>query len=164
MFHCRLVAHRGEKKAGKTSGGGTACAVGLFLHKSVRCPTDAAKRRSYHPSAAKMRLRRSDVGRLCAPIPIIFPSGLAAGRREVIMSTHIIVLPCWSTASFGDTADTSPLELSALGEHLDLCKALTGRLFPVQCVAEGMHAFVAARFVTTLVVIALVFGVGSLMS
>ena len=30
--------------------------------------------------------------------------------------------PNWSTASFGDAVDTSPMELSALGEHLHLCR------------------------------------------
>lgn len=78
------------------------------------------------------------------------------------MNTNVIVTPSWSTASFGDTADTSPMELSALGEHLDLCRGSRGRLFALHCVAQAMHGFVAARFVTTLVVVALLIGVGSL--
>lgn len=78
------------------------------------------------------------------------------------MSTNVITSPCWSTASFGDAADTSPTELSALGEHLDLCRGSRGRLFAVHCVAQTMHGFVAARFVTTLVVIVLLIGVGVL--
>jgi hypothetical protein len=45
------------------------------------------------------------------------------------MQTPIQSGPHWSTASFGDTADTSPMELSALGDHLDLCRGLRGRLF-----------------------------------
>ena len=80
------------------------------------------------------------------------------------MNVPSIAIPCWSTASFGDTADTSTMELSALGEHLDLCNALAGRLFAVRCVAEVTHAFVAARFVTTLVVIAALIGIGFMMS
>mgnify|MGYP001603623809 FL=1 len=78
------------------------------------------------------------------------------------MSTRIISAPRWSTASFGDTADTSPMELSALGNHLDLCQGARGRLFTLHCVAEIMNRFVAPRFVTTLVVVALVIGLGSL--
>lgn len=78
------------------------------------------------------------------------------------MSTPVIVTPFWSTASFGDAADISPLELSALGEHLALCRGARGRLFALQCAAQTMHGFVAARFVTTLVVVALLIGVGSL--
>lgn len=70
--------------------------------------------------------------------------------------------PCWSTASFGDAVDTSPMELSALGEHLHLCRSLSGRLFVLRCGAEAVQGFVAARFVTTLVVLTLVIGIGSL--
>lgn len=80
------------------------------------------------------------------------------------MTTNITTTPCWSTASFGDAADTSPMELSALGEHLDLCRGSNDRLFALQCVAQTLHGFVASRFVTTLVVVALLIGVASLVS
>ncbi len=79
------------------------------------------------------------------------------------MNRDTTVNPCWSTASFGESADTSPMELSALGEHLDVCKGTRGRLFAMHCVAETVHGFVAARFVTTLAVVALLIGVASLM-
>ena len=78
------------------------------------------------------------------------------------MSNPIIATPFWHTASFGDAADISAKELSALGEHLDLCKGSYGRLFALQCAVQTMHGFVAARFVTTLVVVALLIGVSSL--
>lgn len=78
------------------------------------------------------------------------------------MNTNDIVTPSWSTASFGDVADTSPMELAALGEHLDLCKVSHGRVFALHCFAETMMGFVAARFVTTLVLVALMIAVGSL--
>ena len=78
------------------------------------------------------------------------------------MNTNVIVPRCWSTASFGDAASTSPMELSALGEHLNLCRGARGRLFALHCVAQTMHGFVAARFVTTLVLVALLIGVASL--
>lgn len=78
------------------------------------------------------------------------------------MNTNIIIPPCWSTAAFGDAAGTSSMELSVLGDHLDLCTGSHSRLFALQCVAESMKGFVAARFVTTLVVVALVIGVASL--
>ena len=80
------------------------------------------------------------------------------------MNNDILAAPAWTTASFGDSADTSPMELSALGEHLHLCKGSRGRLFALHCVAETMHGFVAARFVTTLVVVALLIGVVSLLA
>ena len=78
------------------------------------------------------------------------------------MNSHVTA-PRWTTSSYGDAADTSPMELSALGEHLDLCKGSRGHLFTLQCVAETMNGFVAPRFVTTVVVIALLIGVGSLL-
>ena len=78
------------------------------------------------------------------------------------MSIRITNAPRWSTASFGDTADTSPMELSALGNHLNLCQGARGRLFTLHCAAEIMNRFVAPRFVTTLVVVALAIGLGSL--
>lgn len=78
------------------------------------------------------------------------------------MSTSQASGPCWRTASFGEAADTSPMELSELGEHLAVCRSLGGRLFALRCAAEGVRDFVAARFVTSLVVVALVAGLGSL--
>ena len=78
------------------------------------------------------------------------------------MNTHSMTPTCWSTASFGEPADTSPMELAALGEHLDRCRGSNGRLFALQCVAETMNGFVTARFVTTLVVIALLISVCAL--
>lgn len=63
--------------------------------------------------------------------------------------------PFWSTASFGNSVDTSPMELSALGEHLDHCRGSRGRFFALRCAAESMNGFVAGRFVTTLVVVTL---------
>ena len=78
------------------------------------------------------------------------------------MHTPLIAAPRWSTASFGDATDTSPMELSALGEHLDRCHASKGRLLDARCAAEAMHGFVASRFVTTLVVASLLIGISSL--
>jgi hypothetical protein len=79
------------------------------------------------------------------------------------MNNDPIAVPSWSTASFGDTADTSPMELSALGEHLDTCKESRGRLFALHCIADAMHGFVAARLVTTLMAVALLIGVTTLL-
>ncbi|MEO7116689.1 MAG: hypothetical protein ABIZ18_12600 [Caldimonas sp.] len=54
------------------------------------------------------------------------------------------------------------MELSALGKHVDHCNGLRGRMFGLQCAADSLIAFIAPRFVTTTVVVALVFGVASL--
>ncbi len=70
--------------------------------------------------------------------------------------------PFWSTASFGDSTETTPMELSGLSEHLDSCKGLHGRLFTLQCLADSADRFIAARLVTTLVVAAFLIGVTSL--
>jgi hypothetical protein len=66
------------------------------------------------------------------------------------MISRIESSPRWSTASFGDAADTSPMELSVLGEHMATCSHPPGRLFSWQCTAEAIHRAVASRFVTTL--------------
>lgn len=78
------------------------------------------------------------------------------------MSTGRTPGPCWSTAAFGEAADASPLELSLLGEHLQACRSLCGRLFALGCAAEAALAFLAARIVTTLLAVALLAGLGAL--
>jgi hypothetical protein len=61
--------------------------------------------------------------------------------------------PSWNAASSDQRPDTSPMELSGLGEHLDRCKASRGRLFALQRAAEALHGFNTGHFVTTLVVV-----------
>lgn len=78
------------------------------------------------------------------------------------MNANTILKSRWSTASFGDTAETSPVELSALGAHFELCQESHGRLFFLQCAAQTMHGFVVGRFVTTVVLIGLLIGFLSL--
>lgn len=72
-------------------------------------------------------------------------------------------LPTWTTASVGAHADTSPLELSALGEHLGRCQTGRGPLFSLRCAADATHGLVATRFVTTLVVLAALLAVATLL-
>ena len=69
---------------------------------------------------------------------------------------------CWSTSSFGGTPMASANEFAALREHLLHCRQSERRLFTLQCAAERMRGFVATRFVTTLVLVAVTTGVGSL--
>jgi len=68
----------------------------------------------------------------------------------------------WVTASHADAADTSPMDLSALGDHVDRCNGSRGRLFALKCAADSLLGFVAPRFVTTVVVTVFIFGVASL--
>ena len=68
----------------------------------------------------------------------------------------------WATATFADTAATSPIELSALGAHVDRCIDSRGRWFKLQCAADAVLGFVTRRVVTTMVVVTVAFGIGAL--
>jgi hypothetical protein len=83
-------------------------------------------------------------------------------RQEFFMNIQSAGAPFWTTSSFGDPADTSPMELADLGHHLDRCKQSRGRLFGLRRVAERTHGFVAARLVTTLVVMTSILALGVL--
>ncbi len=71
------------------------------------------------------------------------------------MNTNTLHHPNWTTASFGDAADTSPMELHALGHHMQRCGDANSRLFNARCAADWLHGLVAPRLVTTLVVLGL---------
>ncbi|MEO5881386.1 MAG: hypothetical protein ABIQ06_03145 [Caldimonas sp.] len=71
-------------------------------------------------------------------------------------------LPFWATSAFDGTAETSPMELSALGAHIDRCNGLRGPMFGLRCAADTLSGFLAPRIVTVLVAVAIVLGVGSL--
>ena len=58
--------------------------------------------------------------------------------------------PQWSTSSWGHSTDTSPVELQALGEHLQQCQRGNRRLHALHTGAQAVHRFVAPRFVSTL--------------
>ena len=64
----------------------------------------------------------------------------------------------WTTSSLGGTADTSPMELSALGDHLDDCRKTQGGWFFVRGFADNLHHYMASRFVTTLFVATVLLG------
>lgn len=78
------------------------------------------------------------------------------------MNTGSHVSSCWSTSSFGGMATASPIEFSALQEHLALCRESERRLFALQCAAERMRGFFAARCITTLMLVAVITSFGSL--
>ena len=80
------------------------------------------------------------------------------------MKSRTISSSPWTTASFGGTADTSPMELSALGEHLDDCRKIQGAWFQARCFADHVHQFMASRFVTTLFVATVLMGAAALIS
>lgn len=66
----------------------------------------------------------------------------------------------WCTASRSDASKSSSTDLLVLGEHLSACPQLHRHLMTLHDVAESIHGFVATRFVTTLVVVAVVIGFG----
>jgi hypothetical protein len=68
----------------------------------------------------------------------------------------------WSTSSIDGAAETTPMDLSALGAHVDRCNGSRGRMFALRCAADALLGFLAPRFVTTLVIVAIAVGVGSL--
>lgn len=79
------------------------------------------------------------------------------------MKTISHTAPFWSTASFDQPSDVSPLEVAALGKHLNLCRSPHGGLLALQYLAQRLHGFVTTRFMTTLVIVfVLLIGVSSL--
>ena len=61
----------------------------------------------------------------------------------------------WRTAADGDAAATSPVDLATLGDHLGDCGARSGRLFSLRCGSELLGGFVAARLMTSLLLVSL---------
>ena len=78
------------------------------------------------------------------------------------MNAHAATKPRWTTASFPDAADTSPMELSELGAHVSRCNGCRGRWFALRCAVDAVHDFVAPRFVTTLFIAGSVIGLVTL--
>ena len=68
----------------------------------------------------------------------------------------------WPTASLAHLVESHAVEQSALGRHLAVCKQSSTRLHALQRGAEAVHGFLAARFVTTLVIIALLIAASTL--
>ncbi len=78
------------------------------------------------------------------------------------MQDQAIANRFWSTASFGEAADTSPMELAALGDHLHACIGERGRWFTLHCLAETLGGFMASRVVTTVTLAAILVVAGSM--
>lgn len=78
------------------------------------------------------------------------------------MHSHAVTSPRWTTASMADATDTAPMELHELGAHVSRCNGSRGRWFALRCAIDGLHDFVAPRFVTTLFAAAVVIGLAAL--
>lgn len=68
--------------------------------------------------------------------------------------------PLWSTSAFAQADDADDNVASALGAHLNSCRSVNGRWFALRCGVDAVQQFVAPRLVTTLVVFALLLGIG----
>lgn len=66
----------------------------------------------------------------------------------------------WSTASFGAATETTPMELLALGAHLQMCRGTGQRMFRVRRGADAVQGFVMSRLVTSAAGLALLLSVG----
>lgn len=58
--------------------------------------------------------------------------------------------PRWTTACFGHSTDTTPMDLTALGDHMSLCRTAGSRFGGLHCFVQALHGMAASRFVTTL--------------
>ena len=75
---------------------------------------------------------------------------------------HIPTTPrhAWCTTSHSDAAKSSPSDMLALGEHLTACPQVHRHLMTLRGAAAFTHGFVATRFISTLVALAALFGLG----
>jgi hypothetical protein len=80
------------------------------------------------------------------------------------MKTPYSAIPSWSTAANNQGAGNFPIDASELGEHIQHCKKPYGRWFGLVCAADAMHGFAMSRFVTTLVVVAALIVVSSVVT
>jgi hypothetical protein len=65
---------------------------------------------------------------------------------------------CWDTASLGQSPDVSPLERSALSEHLSQCGRLRGPLQSLSSGAGDLQGMLAGRVITSVLVLILFVG------
>ncbi|MFN9504646.1 MAG: hypothetical protein ACK57J_08860 [Rubrivivax sp.] len=64
--------------------------------------------------------------------------------------------PSWSTAARGGSGGGQSHDLVDLHAHLLRCHGAAGRGFLLRCGVEALHAFVLARFVTTVLAVTVV--------
>jgi hypothetical protein len=72
-------------------------------------------------------------------------------------------VPFWGASAFADTPDAMPPDTSALDEHLSSCLDSREEWGRLRHASSTVHGFVAKRFVTTMVVLALLAGISILL-
>lgn len=75
------------------------------------------------------------------------------------MTTFANSPQCWTTASAGCLTDPLRRDFSALHEHLANCQTTHRHLVTLRCAAQTLRGFLAARFVTTVVLAGVFLGV-----
>lgn len=78
------------------------------------------------------------------------------------MTSHCHPLPSWSTASFGNAAATLPMELTALGQHMQQCSRPGGTWLALSGRVSALHRGLLARFVTSLALLAVLVGAAAM--
>lgn len=78
------------------------------------------------------------------------------------MTVHCHPLPSWSTAAFDNAADTSPMELSALSQHVRQCSRRGGAWSALVGSVSDLHRGLLARFVTSLALLAMLVGAAAM--
>lgn len=69
----------------------------------------------------------------------------------------------WTTSSEGDSADTKPMDLDALRQHMVQCTSDRGRLVALHCGGLKLQAWVLARRVTTLALLVALLAAGAML-
>ena len=70
--------------------------------------------------------------------------------------------PGWSTSSLESAPDQTPAELAALATQLSNCASSRGPFFRIRSAVDTADGLARARFVTTIVLVAVAVGVTSL--
>lgn len=107
--------------------------------------------RTDHQAAALHHAPKPKVGRSLSLITP--PTGVVCFAAKHAMNSVNPKFAQWSTASFGLSADTSPLELESLQAHLNSCKSVRGTPHRWQSSAQDVTRFVSGRVISTLLVL-----------
>ena len=78
------------------------------------------------------------------------------------MTSSCHPLPSWSTASFGNAAAASTMDLSALGQHMQQCSRPGGAWLALSSRVSALHSGLLARFVTSLALLAVLVGAAAM--
>jgi hypothetical protein len=110
---------------------------------SVRQRTDSTPQAAYKPGIA------------CASLPAATPAHPNTMKTSQTLRN---ASRTWTTSSYGDTTETSPMELDALREHVAQCSRARGRMAALASGTRRAQGFLAGRLMTTLVLLVALVG------